>query len=219
MPADIVNIPELAAEFTAAHPTFDPAQQRLALATFRALAAGAPATPEQLAERAALPAADVRSYLDTSPMVQRAQHGGVIAFAGLTLKPTSHALDVDGRSLYAWCALDSLFLPELIGRPARIHSTDPETGQTISLAVDADGVHDIVPEGAVMSIRGARGFDVNQAIRTFCSEVHFFAREDAARAWTSRREGTSVASIGEGFEYGRLYNHARFRDTLAALER
>jgi hypothetical protein len=80
--------------------------------------------------------------------------------------------------------------------------------------VDAAGVHHIAPEEAVMSIRGARGFDVNQAIRTFCSEVHFFADESTARAWTEQRDGTSVVSIGEGFEYGRLYNHARFGDAL-----
>jgi hypothetical protein len=45
--------------------------------------------------------------------------------------------------------------------------------------------------------------------------VLFFADYDAARAWTRRREGTYVASIAEGFEYGRLYNQARLG---AALE-
>jgi len=36
-----------------------------------------------------------------------------------------HALQFDGRTLYAWCAWDTLFLPELLGRPARVTSTDP----------------------------------------------------------------------------------------------
>lgn len=33
--------------------------------------------------------------------------------------------------------------------------------------------------------------------------VHFFASEQAAQAWAGRSEGTYVASIADGFEFGR----------------
>ena len=215
MPPQTHDIPVLAAEFTAAHPDLDPSQQRLALATYRLLGEGRPFRPEELARRANLPTEEVASFFDESSMVQRDRQGRVVAFGGLTLQPTSHALEVDGHTLHAWCALDTLFLPELLGRPARIRSSDPETGETISLRVDAAGVHDVTPSGAVMTLHEVGGFDLKDVVGTFCCYVHFFASEQAARAWAERSEGTYIASITEGFEYGRLYNHAQLG---AALE-
>jgi hypothetical protein len=53
------------------------------------------------------------------------------------------------------------------------------------------------------------------AIRTFCCYVHFFASEEAARAWARRSEGTYVATIDDGFGYGRLYDQARLGAALA----
>jgi alkylmercury lyase len=123
---------------------------------------------------------------------------------------------VEGRTLYTWCALDTLFLPELLGAPARIRSTCPETGEAISLTVDAAGPRDVVPQTAVMSLHATGGMDLDDVIGTFCCYVHFFANEDAASAWTDRSEGTYVVSIAEGFEYGRLYNRGRLGATLEA---
>lgn len=215
MPTKTLDIPALAAEFTAAHPNLDPRRQRLALATFRLLAQGRPFRPEELARHANLPTEEVAAFFDEWPDIQRDGEGRVVAFGGLTLEPTSHVLEADGRTLYSWCALDTLFLPELLGRPARIRSTAPETAETISLVVDGWGVHDVVPEGAAMTLHAVNGFDLNDVVGTFCCYVHFFASEQAARAWAGRNEGTYVASIAEGFEYGRLYNHAQLG---AALE-
>ena len=215
MPPQTHDIPVLAAEFAAAHPDLDPSQQRLALATYCLLGDGRPFRPEELARRGNLPTEEVASFFDEWPMVQRDRQGRVVAFGGLTLEPTSHALEVVGRTLHTWCALDTLFLPELLGRPARIRSTSPETGETISLTVDGAGVHDVAPEGAAMTLHEVGGFDLQDVVGTFCCYVHFFASEQAARAWAERSEGTYVASIAEGFEYGCLYNHAQLG---AALE-
>ena len=210
-----LDIPALAAEFTAAHPDLHHAQQRLALATYRLLGKGRPFLLEQLAHGANVPTEEVVSFFDKWPMVERDRYGRVFAFGGLTLEPTSHALEVDGRTLYTWCALDTLFVPELLGRPAQVRSTSPQGGKTISLTVDAAGVHDVEPEGAAMTLHGVRGFDLDDVVETFCCYVHFFASEQTARAWAERSEGTYIASIAEGFEYGRLYNHGQLG---AALE-
>jgi alkylmercury lyase len=216
MRTNTLDIPALAAEFTAAHPELDPSQQRLTLALFRLLGRGEPVAPHELAERARLPLDDVVSHLDRAAMVHRDEYGRVRAFGGLSLEQTSHVLEVDGRTLYTWCALDTLFLPELLGSPARVRSTCPETGQAISLTVDADGPRDVVPQAAVMSLHGVGGLNLQDAIGTFCCYVHFFADENAARAWTQRSEDTYVASIAEGLEYGRLFNHGLLGAALEA---
>jgi alkylmercury lyase len=215
MRTNTLDIPALAAEFTAAHPQLERSQQRLALLLFRLLGRGEPVTPQELSERARLPLEEVVSHLDHW-MVHRDEEGRVRAFGGLSLEPTSHVLEVDGRTLYAWCALDTLFLPELLGRPTRIRSTCPETGETISLTVDPAGARDVAPEGAVMTLHGVSEMDLEDAIGTFCCHVHFFTNEDAARAWAQRSEGTYVVSIAEGFEYGRRFNHGLLGAALEA---
>ena len=214
MTSNTLDIPALAAEFTAVHPAWNLRQQRVALALFGLLGQGEPVTIEALAAHVALPPAEVAEFVRESAMLHRDEHGRVVAFGGLTLQPTSHALEVDGRTLHTWCALDTLFLPELLGATARVRSTCPATGETVALTVDASGVHDLTPASAVMSLHSAGGTDLDDVIGTFCCFVHFFANEDAAHGWTAARPGTFVASIAEGYEYGRHYNHARFAAIL-----
>lgn len=215
MPTQPRGIPALAAEFAAAHPDLDPFEQRLVLAAFRVLGEGQPFGAEELAVRVDLPVDEVASHLAKWPMVERDEHGRVVAFSGLTLKPTTHALDVGGRRLYAWGALDTLFLPELLGRPARFRSTSPDTGEVISLVVDGSGVRDVSPQSAVMTLHEVGGFDLRDVVGTFCCFVHFFVSEQTASAWAERSKGTYVVSIADGFEYGRHYNHRRFGAALA----
>jgi alkylmercury lyase len=216
MRTDALDIPALAAEFTAAHPVLDPSEQRLVLAIFRLLAESKPFGAGELAERAGLARDEAAYALDRLPMVQRDDQRRVLAYGGLTLEPTPHVLEVDGRTLHTWCALDTLFVPELLGRPARVRSKCPETGTEISLAVDAAGAHGVTPEDAVMTLHGAADLDLEDVVGTFCCHVHFFASEQAAREWAKRSEGTYIASIAEGFEYGRLYNHDRLGAALAS---
>ena len=88
----LLDIPELAADFTAAHPALDAGEQRLVLTLFRLLGEGKPVPPKELAERSGLPAAAISSRLEEWPMVQRDENGRVFAFGGLTLEPTSYVL-------------------------------------------------------------------------------------------------------------------------------
>jgi hypothetical protein len=66
-----------------------------------------------------------------------------------------------------------------------------------------------------MSLHDASRLDPKDAIRTFCSFVHFFASDEAARVWTERSEGSYVASIADGFEFGRLFNQVLVGAALA----
>lgn len=107
-------------------------------------------------------------------------------------------------TLYAWCALDTLLLPLALGRMARVRSTPPAGGGTVELTVDAAGVRDITPPGAVMTLlRPSEALGVDVSGR-FCCFVHFFASEEAAQTWAERVEGTFVVSIEDGAELGRL---------------
>ncbi len=123
-------------------------------------------------------------------------------------------MEVDGRRLYAWCAWDTLFLPELFGRAVTIESTCPTTERPIRLRVTRDGVEHVSPSTTVLSfLRQDQPFDAS-VIMSFCPFVHFFADEDAAREWTAQHDQTFIVSIDQGFEIGRLTNRAKFGQAL-----
>lgn len=134
----------------------------------------------------------------------------IVAFQGLSVVETPHRLRVDGRTLYAWCAWDTLFLPELIGRPAAIWSTCGATGTTISLRVGREGPTDVSPPGTVLSflLPGSRFGDYTVA--SFCSFIHYFYSPEAAEEWIAERLGTFVISIEDGFDIGRRTNADRW---------
>ena len=62
--------------------------------------------------------------------IDRDRERRVLGFGGLATMPMHHRFEVDGRELSTWCAWDSLFIPEILGRSARVASLDPENGET-----------------------------------------------------------------------------------------
>jgi alkylmercury lyase len=99
----------------------------LALALLQELAGGEPVTPAALAAASARDEATVTAALARWPNVKLDDRGRVVAFSALSLRPTAHRFEVGGRPLYAWCAWDTLFLPALLGKPARVRSRCPVT--------------------------------------------------------------------------------------------
>jgi alkylmercury lyase len=141
--------------------------------------------------------------------------GEIIGFWGLALADMPHVLRVGGRELRAWCAWDTLFLPELIGQAARIESTCPMTGEIISLqVVPGEGVRELSPATAALSfLRPDRPFDADM-VMSFCHFVHFFRDEASADAWTAEHANTFVISVEQGFEIGQLSNRHKFGRAL-----
>src|SRR5438034_10661042 len=106
---------------------------------------------------------------------------------GLALPDMGHRLLVDGRTLYTWCAWDSLFIPAILQRTAQVESQCPETGQDIRLTVSPNGVEELRPSGVVMSFLNPNAVKVREdVIVHFCHYVHFFSSSDASSRWTAK---------------------------------
>lgn len=210
MQTDSVDVHALAEELVQAMPTLDEPEQRVALAVYRLLAEGAPVPPDRVAERAGAEPDTVRGLLEAWPGVYSTD-GRVVGFWGLALEQMPHRLYVDGRELRAWCAWDTLFLPELIDKPATVESPCPLTGDLVSLQViPGEGVVDLSPPTAVLSfLRREEPFDAD-TILTFCHFVHFLRDEQAGNEWVARHDDVFLLSIEDGFEIARLANRARF---------
>jgi alkylmercury lyase len=213
MSASAIDTAELAGQLTCCAQDVSERDRPVQLALFRLLAEGQPVEPTRLAAETGVPAAEVVELLGRWWGVHT-DEGRVVAFQGLSVAEAPHRLKVDGRTLYTWCAWDTLFLPELIGSQAEIESNCPTTGATVSLHVGPDGPADLSPPEAVMSFIDPDESFGPDVIQSFCRYVHFLASQQAAEQWTQGHPGTYVISIEDGYEIGRRTNAAQWGDLL-----
>jgi alkylmercury lyase len=209
------RIDRIADQLIAAVPQLDPGEQTIALGLMRMLAQGKPVSDQAIAGAVGEPESRIHASVGSWPGVFRDEQDRVIGFMGLSvLEFGEHRIDVSGRTLSAWCAWDTLFLPELLGAPADVVSRCPTTGETISMTVGPDGPSDVHPAGAVLSfLAPERPFDAD-VVRSFCHFVHFFASEHAAADWIARTPGTFTLSIEDGYRLGRMTNESAFGTAL-----
>jgi alkylmercury lyase len=179
-------------------------------ALLRALAAGQPVTPDELAAATGRDVSDVRAGLATLVDTEYDEQGRVVGH-GITLNPTPHRFEVDGRQLYTWCALDTLIFPAVIGRPAHISSPCHTSGTPVRVEVTAERVVSVEPADAVVSILTP---DNHAAVRSaFCNHVHFFASPTAATPWLRTHPDASVLAVHDAFTLGQQLTHTLLSDT------
>jgi len=198
-----------------AMPDLDSDEQRLSLQIYRSLASGRPVTVEALARQTHLPSAKVDAILGSWPGVFRNDEAAIVGYWGLAIPRMSHEFEVEGVTLYTWCAWDSLFIPELLGKQARFASRCPATGREIRLTIGPEGVRSVSPPEIALSFLAPTAPFDDDVVTTFCHHIHFFASRAAAEAWVKERPGHIVLSLQEGLELARRTNRSRYRDLFA----
>lgn len=103
--------------------------------------------------------------------------GDLIGIAGLSVVPTRHRVDIDGRTRFTWCALDAIGILGALEADGTVTSIEPDTGDRI--VIDFVGG---VPAGAA-SMFVLRGYDGSNVVDEWCSQVNFFVDAAAAEAW------------------------------------
>lgn len=163
------------------------------------LAQGQPVSVAQVAAAVSWSEDEVAVTLNQHMNIEYDQDGRIVG-AGLTLRPTPHQLKVDGRTLYAWCALDVLMYTPLLGRPVLAESPCPATGVPVRMAVGPQQVDNIEPGTAVVSmLMPQAGPGIRQA---FCNHVNFFSSWEAAASWLAEHPEASILSIQEAYTLG-----------------
>ncbi len=122
-------------------------------AMVRAIAEDGVVTPQRFAERTGLGLSAASEMLDglSAAGMQTDESGNVVG-AALTTRETPHKIRVAGKGLYAWCALDTLFIPGLLGEAADIESTCPSSGERIRLTVSPDRIEAVEPSSTWLSV-------------------------------------------------------------------
>jgi Alkylmercury lyase/Helix-turn-helix domain of alkylmercury lyase len=164
----------------------------------RLLARGEPVTLAELAAAAGVDVGDLGTAPAGRDIEYDDQHR--IVGWGLSIVPTPHSFVVDGRRLYTWCAADTLLFPPIIGSRARVESRCPTTNTAVTLTVDPhDGVSDLSPAAAVISIPDPRELDVARVRASCCNPGRFFASAAAAEDWLAEHPGGTVLPVADAY--------------------
>lgn len=167
----------------------------------RLLALGRPLTVDDLASATCRPARAIEGLLRSQPGVEWDEDGRLVG-AGLSLRPTEHRYTVGGRSLYTWCAADTILFTVILGEPAVAESRCPATGRMIRVELSPDAVVSVDPAEAVVSKRQPAG-EVCDIRGDICNHGHFFASRAAARDWLDQHPDGSVLTVAEASESAR----------------
>jgi len=117
----------------------------------RLLVQGQPVAPELLASRLHRNLDEVLEILRAHPELEYDEQGNLVG-SGLTLVPTAHQLQVEQRTLFAWCAFDTLTYPVELHLSAQVTSCCPVTGSSIHLTVTPEQVLGLEPAEAQVSL-------------------------------------------------------------------
>ncbi|BBZ12589.1 alkylmercury lyase MerB [Mycobacterium branderi] len=163
----------------------------------RVVAEGRPVALERLAAVSGVSVEEIGSWLRAQPGTDWDDDGHLLGF-GLTQRPTRHRYVVDGRVLFTFCAADALIFTPILGRPARVESTCPTTGQPIRLELTPEAVTSVDPPTTVVSHVNlcCGGGDIRGL---YCDQGHFFASKDAARKWRRAHPDGEVRPVRELF--------------------
>ena len=126
---------------------------------------------------------------------------------GITLLPTHHQFRLKERSLFTWCAFDTVLFPPLLQVEAHIQSVCEATNQPITfVATRSAGIVDLLPATSVLSlILPAERCDCVRG--TFCVQSLFFQTEEAASSWMALHPDSVLLAVEEAAVLGHMVAH------------
>jgi len=183
-------------------------EARLFVQTLRRLTEGKPLNAQDVEEIAAgvgLTKEQADNVLNW--IAEKNDDGEIVGMAGLSQNQWNQKFRINGRDFTTWCALDTLYLPQVIGQTAEVEAPDPETGATVRFTLGPNGVDD-APEDAVISIVVPKikdkGIESAEQIWTaFCSYSLYFTSVENGQKWFEDKHVEPIfLSIEEGHELG-----------------
>jgi len=208
-------------ELTRRLPVVSPEDQRIGLVALNALARGEPVSVGQLAKALGTREESVEAFVGgsaLSPFIHKDEQHRIQGLWGLSVIPTHHQLTVKGRTLWAWCAVDTLLYAELLGDTVEIETRDPETQQVNRLTLSPTRIERAEPAGIVASMVRPQAADFTSNLRVKASACHFiffFASHASAERWQAKHPETVLLSLDEAFDFAKRANARVFGAELA----
>ncbi len=186
------------------------ANDAFCLQIVRLLAFGRPVSREQLAAALHVPLAEIHAVLRQLSDVEFDESGNIVGW-GLTLIPTPHRFQINGQTLFTWCALDALTYPALLHLPARVASPCPITSTQVTFFVTSEGIKDLEPTNAVVSLVIPELSQTCDCCREdFCDQVHFFNSLETASVWQASHREALILSVDDAYQIGQMVAKYRY---------
>lgn len=142
--------------------------------------------------------------------------GEVIGFWGLARPEMAYEVHIGGRRRYAWCAWDTLFIPELLDTEVRVEATTGIEQRPVQLVVtpsEAEITAGNISELFVsFNLPDDEGWEQNVA-SSFCHHVHFLMAGEV-EPWLDQNPGGFVLTLTEAFDAGKGKNVHQFGSRL-----
>lgn len=163
---------------------------------------GQPLAPIHLAKRLQMSQESLMAYLARVPDTEFDEQGNIMGW-GITLIPTQHQFRLKERSLFTWCAFDTILFPSLLQVEAHIQSECSASGQPITFRTISDQIMDLTPSTCVLSLilPDAR-YDCVRG--TFCEQSLFFQTKEAALPWMALHPEAVLLPVEEAAVLGRI---------------
>ncbi|CAO0837000.1 alkylmercury lyase family protein [Streptomyces microflavus] len=129
--------------------------------------------------------------------------GQIHAAYPFSAAPTAHRVTLaDGTQVWSMCAIDALGIPEMLTTDAVISSSDPVTGEAVTVT-SRNGRMEWEPASAVVFV-GRRSCD-GPAAAVCCDTLNFFTSAASAQSWTTQHPDVrgEVASQARAEQIGR----------------
>jgi hypothetical protein len=141
-------------------------------------------------------------------------HGRIRAAYPFSAVPTSHRVRLaSGIEAWSMCAVDALGIPDMLGTDAVITSTDPVTGDTITVS-STQGHMTWHPTTAVVYI-GQRSC-TGPAADITCGALNFFTGRHTARSWAEQHPDYTGKAVDQA--QAEALGRSIFGSLLAASE-
>ncbi|MFK0294417.1 alkylmercury lyase family protein [Streptomyces sp. NPDC090442] len=149
------------------------------------------------ADTALRPVNEVLAELAREDFLTLDENGRIAAAYPFSATPTRHRVVIDGgtrgtQGIHAWamCAIDALGIPAMLGKDVVVHSSDPVTGEPITVTLAATDTatgtnqdsHAIWEPSTAVVFVGRRSYS-GPAAAVCCDALNFFASGATARAW------------------------------------
>lgn len=183
------------------------AELRLQVVALQLLSKGEPVSPDRLAEAWSMPLEQVNAIFEQASALGTLQldDSGNMVGTALSLVPSNHKFQIDGKNLYAWCAYDAIYAPGVIGKNAIIDSVDPISNESLRIKVSPEGVTESEPKMIFATVVGMDADARGGAESPRCNQMHFFVSEENASKWAADHPGVAIMTVDQLFDVAKEF--------------
>ncbi len=190
-------------------------EQELSLAIYHGLEKGNPLKIEDLVSATTLDKFTVKAIIKKWPAIFYDSNQHIIGYWGLAIQEMGHKIELNDKTLYGWCAWDTLFIPQLIEKDAVIRSTDHLTKEEVVIEIDRNGNLLAGDDDIYISMLTVDEKSIQEdVVTTFCHFVHFFKSKSSGVDWISKHDGTFLITLNEAIELSKIKNSLQYRNFL-----